>query len=213
VVAVIALLISILLPALGRARESARATVCGTNLKQIFLGVRLYADENGGLGPAIGQPYGSLPNWGLVVQQMTNRVGTSPGELYDAESVLVCPTIQQHYREQMTRTYAMNATGHAGLPSDTTNYDDPNNRAHINLDALLDPAFYPLVLDAARATHVSDGPPPPRTASMLDFRQPAHVAERLGRFHSPQETFNAVHADGSVQRHQQVSERWQTPLP
>jgi prepilin-type N-terminal cleavage/methylation domain-containing protein len=213
VIAIIALLISILLPALNQARETARATVCGANLRQVFTACRLYADQNAGDAPAIGQPYGALPNWGLVVQQLTNPAGTNPGDLYDDRSVLVCPTIQQVYPETMTRTYAMNATGHAGQPGDPDDYDNPGTGAYIRLDAILRPAEFAFVVDGARTVQVSDGPPPPRTASMLDFRQPTHVSTRLGRFHGPQQRFNTAHCDGSVTPYREPRERWQTPLP
>ncbi len=46
VVAIIAILISILLPALGRARASARQTQCATNQRNVAIALRLYADEN-----------------------------------------------------------------------------------------------------------------------------------------------------------------------
>jgi prepilin-type processing-associated H-X9-DG protein len=46
VVAIIALLISILLPALGRARSQAKGTVCQSNLRQLGLAVVYYADDN-----------------------------------------------------------------------------------------------------------------------------------------------------------------------
>lgn len=42
VIAVIALLVGLLLPALGKAREEARATVCASNARQIGLGVAAY---------------------------------------------------------------------------------------------------------------------------------------------------------------------------
>ena len=46
VVAIIALLISILLPSLARARELARRTVCGANLRSAGLGFVAYGNEN-----------------------------------------------------------------------------------------------------------------------------------------------------------------------
>jgi prepilin-type N-terminal cleavage/methylation domain-containing protein len=46
VVAIIALLISILLPSLAKARQQAKVVACGSNLRQIGLGVTSYALEN-----------------------------------------------------------------------------------------------------------------------------------------------------------------------
>jgi prepilin-type N-terminal cleavage/methylation domain-containing protein len=46
VIAVIALLIAILLPALSRARKAALQVQCASNLRQIGLGMRAYAVEN-----------------------------------------------------------------------------------------------------------------------------------------------------------------------
>ncbi len=47
VIAIIAILAALLLPALGRAKASAKRTACLSNERQINLGVRLYADEHG----------------------------------------------------------------------------------------------------------------------------------------------------------------------
>ena len=52
VIGIIALLISILLPALSKAREAANTAKCASNLHQIGLGVTIYAADNHGYLPA-----------------------------------------------------------------------------------------------------------------------------------------------------------------
>jgi len=51
VIGIIALLISILLPSLSRARETANRVKCGSNLRQIGQAMLLYANENNGSYP------------------------------------------------------------------------------------------------------------------------------------------------------------------
>lgn len=52
VIGIIALLISILLPALSRAREAANTIKCASNLRQIGLGLSIYVADNKGTLPA-----------------------------------------------------------------------------------------------------------------------------------------------------------------
>jgi prepilin-type processing-associated H-X9-DG protein/prepilin-type N-terminal cleavage/methylation domain-containing protein len=53
VISIIALLISILLPALGAAREAGRAILCGNNLRQIGIALNVYAVDNGSKLPSV----------------------------------------------------------------------------------------------------------------------------------------------------------------
>jgi prepilin-type N-terminal cleavage/methylation domain-containing protein len=51
VIGIIAVLISLLLPALNQSREQARRVACAANLKQIAAALAMYAGENGGRTP------------------------------------------------------------------------------------------------------------------------------------------------------------------
>lgn len=51
VIAIIAILAGLLLPALSAAKSKSRQTACASNLRQIGLGLRMYADENNGWLP------------------------------------------------------------------------------------------------------------------------------------------------------------------
>lgn len=52
VIAIIAILMGILMPILGKVRESGNRTVCLANLHQIHLGLTTYADDNDGALPS-----------------------------------------------------------------------------------------------------------------------------------------------------------------
>lgn len=219
-VAVVAILVAIVMPALASAREAARSAGCLSNLRQMAVACTQYADDNAGVGPAVGQPYAELPNWALVVQSQGGRDGSTPGELYGPRSVLVCPSTQSGCAVAMTRTYAMNATGHAGLSEpgqhpDPDNFDDITDPAFIRFALVSRPSESPLLFDSASAPISGDAPPPSRTASVLDFRQPAHVAERLGLVHPPRgkRGFNAGHFDGAAHMYSAVPAGWTAPLP
>jgi len=51
VIGIIGLVVGILLPALSRAREQARAIKCASNIRQILFGIIMYADSNKGRLP------------------------------------------------------------------------------------------------------------------------------------------------------------------
>ena len=81
VIGIIALLISILLPALNRARESAKTVQCASNLRQIGLSLSMYTNANKGVSltlyrvlPASVWPYGAQrwDDWLVFTGYVTN---------------------------------------------------------------------------------------------------------------------------------------------
>lgn len=91
VIGIIAALIAILLPALNKAREAAKKTACLSNMRQIGLGMLMYANDNKGYLPSpstVGyQPWG--PSWALVL--IENKY--VPGDMTTYSSpVFVCPS-------------------------------------------------------------------------------------------------------------------------
>src|SRR4051812_26657687 len=61
VIGIIALLISLLLPALGKAREQANKVKCASNLRQVYLSFAMYLNDNKGKYPSAA-PYETLPS-------------------------------------------------------------------------------------------------------------------------------------------------------
>jgi len=88
VVSIIALLVSILLPALAKAREQAKQTVCGTQLRQIGTVFLLYAqDYNDILPPSFGSG-----NWNAFYDFTRDSLGT-----YDVKDgkIFYCPSYRK----------------------------------------------------------------------------------------------------------------------
>jgi len=84
VIGIIALLISILLPSLSRARETANRVKCGSNLRQIGQAMLLYANENNGTYPRTYWTPGTTP--GLTLSTLGNAV-SQPFSLTGASPV------------------------------------------------------------------------------------------------------------------------------
>lgn len=75
-IAVIGLLIGILLPSFAMVRESARRVICASNLRQVGIGLHMYAqDSDELLPPSVFLPYAWRPN--------SNSLGMAQPELMD----------------------------------------------------------------------------------------------------------------------------------
>ena len=80
VVAVIALLCSLLFPALKGARESAKTTACFSNLRQLGIATRAYTGDNHGNFVGIGHPYWAKDG-GLIWHDALGRGGYIGGQV------------------------------------------------------------------------------------------------------------------------------------
>ena len=100
VIAVIALIAALLLPALSKARQSGRRTACASNLRQLSVALSIYTGENEGDFPTIHQ---------------TNRWPSQLYRGYENFDVLLCPADQSppaRYGgvtpDEAPRSYVMN---------------------------------------------------------------------------------------------------------
>jgi prepilin-type N-terminal cleavage/methylation domain-containing protein len=90
VIAIVALLAGLLLPALARAKEQARRIKCVSNLKQVALGVKLFALEQEGV-----YPWHILPSEGGTYGPFAGeawRNFLSVSNELDTPKILVCPS-------------------------------------------------------------------------------------------------------------------------
>ncbi len=77
VIGIIALLISILLPALSKARQQAARTQCLSNLRQLGLTLTLYQMDNHGLNPALNEADG---DWMVCLAKYLNAGFKDPND-------------------------------------------------------------------------------------------------------------------------------------
>ncbi len=94
VIAIIAILAGMLLPALNQAREKARAASCAGNLKQLGLVNAIYCDMFDGFFPAAGfvnTGDGITDNYG----EGYSKLGLFPKHVDDHYKVLECPSTQR----------------------------------------------------------------------------------------------------------------------
>jgi prepilin-type N-terminal cleavage/methylation domain-containing protein/prepilin-type processing-associated H-X9-DG protein len=84
VIAIIAILVAMLLPALGRAKEAGRKTRCASNLHNMGLAMLMYADDNDGFIPR-----GNDPIWWQV---LTPTLGGQSRRDYNKVQIYTCPS-------------------------------------------------------------------------------------------------------------------------
>jgi hypothetical protein len=92
VIAIIAVLMAILLPALGIVREKARLAACMSNMEQIYRSMATFANENDGRCPSAAVGRGMNP--GILVPLYVN------GNYLDNPEVCHCPSDEHFWRKE-----------------------------------------------------------------------------------------------------------------
>ena len=108
VIAVIGILAALLMPALGRAKESARSAACISNLRQVGVALQLYVDANNQRLPIMRDklaasgtnqpPTNTLPSVEVVLR---DELGNT--------NVLRCPSDRKELFEQTGSSYSWNS--------------------------------------------------------------------------------------------------------
>ena len=101
VIAIIGVLVGLLMPTVGRARESARRAACLSHLRQVHQSFLLFAEENGGHVPlghrAIGNPPRPVKQFNSMVYSGTSKKFCLFGALYKTggmkrPEIFFCPS-------------------------------------------------------------------------------------------------------------------------
>lgn len=168
VIAIIAILAAILFPVFARAREKARQTSCLSNMKQIGLGIMMYANDYDETLPPFLMPYGG--NWaarGLgyfdLIQPYVQNV-----------QVYQCPSHRHPFNWQ--RSEMPNSEGYWGVTATLSYGVAPSNGVITDLLDSNTPWTY-----SGTGTYLADIRQPANTVLLMETTNPyVDSAERLG---------------------------------
>lgn len=164
VIAIIGILAAIIVPVVGRARDSARATQCLGNLRQIGAASRLYSQENKGRTPPLSYLfYQSLwPYVYRVDKTITISGAELPADL--ADSIFECPKAQSDSAPTVTvkRSYGINASLGPGVPV------GEKNTQGVQLIRIEEPALAALLGDAKNSSGLQPTTCNPRHSARMN---------------------------------------------
>lgn len=140
VISIISLLMSILLPALRAARESAHAIQCASNLRQVSIGLAVYTHDYSGSIPRAAAP-GTW--WWSMWDVLSMPSVAAYAEAVDLEpwrgTILCCPSLPDG--SPNTRSYGANGFYRALWTSDTDVNPDTSTKRTAKLQEMESPSL------------------------------------------------------------------------
>jgi prepilin-type N-terminal cleavage/methylation domain-containing protein/prepilin-type processing-associated H-X9-DG protein len=209
VIAIIGILAAILIPTVGRVRESARAANCSSNLRQIGLALKLYADDNKGFLPEASRPFdaargdtggGTTVPWGKALGPYLPRRGATTSA--QEHPVFVCPSASYDGRtgndlgNTYTATGAMISLNSSGTGTQTASL--PRALSSIDRDRQTQ---IPLIVEGKAANATATSTNSNRSWSQIagDLAAANTAATPTIDFrHGGNNSMNVAYVDGSV---------------
>jgi prepilin-type N-terminal cleavage/methylation domain-containing protein/prepilin-type processing-associated H-X9-DG protein len=141
VIAIIAILAAILFPVFAKAREKARTATCASNVRQIGMGILMYADDNDETFPIMyPAPYVYAQVWAFHVKPyIAGKKGTTA-----SDEVFKCPNVEGNQANTAYVAYGLNLYGIGGYPP---LYDTTQNRP-ASMSDIYSPSKMLMVADA-----------------------------------------------------------------
>ena len=210
VIAVLAVLASLILPALARSKDSARRIQCVSNIRQLGLAAMMYWDDNAGQTFAYRGAYtngGDIFWFGWLERggEGDRKFDPSQGALSrytDARGLAICPAL-----EYISARFKLKATGAAYGYGVNRNLTGPT-LTHVG--RMSRPTDTMVFADAAQV-NTFQAPASPTNPLLEEFYY-VHESERTAHFRHRQ-TATAVFGDGHVDRERAVSGSYDVNMP
>jgi prepilin-type N-terminal cleavage/methylation domain-containing protein/prepilin-type processing-associated H-X9-DG protein len=207
VISIISLLIAILLPALGAARESARAIKCSTNLKQIGVSIVAYTVDFADYLPPVRDTATDFTTWDWAIRSylnINNALGDSGALVYYCESETI-PSVNPEM-SRTTRSYGYNhsiGTSGSNGKYGRTLTDFVNGTTNPNRLMLVGEMGISTMNNHAVGRRYGGNLTPFKTDEIFKYNNSSHVVEPgegVLRHGNGGDSMNVLYIDGHVER-------------